>query len=407
MEAIVDTKIKKLTNILKNLKKAPNRRYLKNTLEKKLSESYTLYNNLLDLLEYHENGEILLAAVRNTYSEIRNIINIKLDLNIHLINFKAVARATLFSIKLNHLRMANLLETIKVASSLIPTYDGNPTKLDATISALRALNTILTDATRPTAINVVLSKLEGKARSAVGDAPDTIDIIIQRLADRCKTTISSDVIVAKLNATRQSGTLSAFTDEVEKLTTQLETTYLAENIPIGTAGKMAVKAGIKALYNGIKNSQTQLILKAGTFETLNAAIGKAAENEPTTHNSDSANVFTTYNSNRGYRNSRGSYHPRGSQSSRGNFTYRGNNRYNNQNNNNQNGNNHFRNNQRGGYGNRGGHRPPRQANTYVAQQQQQQQPPPQQPQQQQNQQQQQQIPNQNHPLGVQFGQHAQ
>lgn len=52
---------------------------------------------------------------------------------------------------------------------------------------------------------------------------------------------------------------------------------------------MAVKAGVKALQSGIKNTQTQLILKAGKFETLNEAISKAAENDTNIqHNYDNA-----------------------------------------------------------------------------------------------------------------------
>lgn len=220
--------------------------------------------------------------------------------------------------------MANIVEIVKVASSLIPVYDGNSIKLPSVIAALRALDTILNDANRATAINVVLSKLEGKARSAVGNAPATINDIIQNLENRCQPTDGPDVVLAKLQAVRQTGTLTSFTDEVERLATQLETMYITENVPIDTAKKLATKAAVKSLTNSIKNTESKLILKAGQFQTVSAAIAKAAENENEipTHNIYQMRPHT-HTRGRG----RGSYDRRGNYSSRGNSHHRGNNRY--------------------------------------------------------------------------------
>lgn len=44
---------------------------------------------------------------------------------------------------------------------------------------------------------------------------------------------------------------------------------------------MSVKAGVKALAAGVKNSETRLLLKAGQFSTLIAAVEKVTENETT------------------------------------------------------------------------------------------------------------------------------
>lgn len=170
-------------------------------------------------------------------------------------------------------------EVIKIASSLVPQYDGNGEKLSSVIAALTALKTVVTANTEALAVQIILPKLEKKARSAVGNEPANIDAIIASLKQKCKSHISADVILAKLNATRQNGALNKFTSELEDLTTQLETAYINDNIPIETATKMANKAGIKALASGLRNTNTQVIIKASTFSNLNEAVGGAAEND--------------------------------------------------------------------------------------------------------------------------------
>lgn len=45
MDEDIDPLIKKLSNILRNLKKCPNRKYLKSTLQAKASESRQIYDN--------------------------------------------------------------------------------------------------------------------------------------------------------------------------------------------------------------------------------------------------------------------------------------------------------------------------------------------------------------------------
>lgn len=122
---------------------------------------------------------------------------------------------------------------------------------------------------------VVLSKLSGKARSAAGDNPQDLDTIINGLKARCTGTCQPEVILWKLANERQSSDLAKFTEQVEKLTVQLENAYIAENVPIATASRLAVRAGTNALANGLRNKESQLIIKAGKFETFAEAIGKA------------------------------------------------------------------------------------------------------------------------------------
>lgn len=108
------------------------------------------------------------------------------------------------------------IEMIKVITSLVPSYDGTAEKLNSVVSALTALETLIDDQNRALAIQVILSKFEEKARSAVGENPPNIATIIDRLKQRCSDQKSPDVILAKLNTIKQTNSLNNYTDEIEK-----------------------------------------------------------------------------------------------------------------------------------------------------------------------------------------------
>lgn len=203
------------------------------------------------------------------------------------------------------------------------------------------METIINNANKAAAIQVILSKLSG--RSAVGDNPQEIKEIIDGLKAKCSTALQPEVILAKLANERQTSELAKFTEQIEKLTLQLENAYVAEKVPLDTASRLAVRAGTNALASGLKNKETQLIIKAGKFETLAEAIGKATENEknPTT------NTILFYKGNN-YNNARGAHRGR---NNRG-HTPRGGNMYHGRSHGNQNNYNSSRG--RGGYGYRNG-----------------------------------------------------
>lgn len=291
MDEDIDPLIKKLSNILRNLKKCPNRKYLKSTLQAKASESRQIYDNLIEDKEQR----FLTKAVRDIYSQIKIFIDTRLDTGIHLLKFRQVAQVVLATEILKKgsrkVTMANNMEIVKLIATLLPQFKGNADRLEGTTAALRAIDTMVNDNNRAIAIQVILSRLEGKARSAVNAAPATVNEIITSLEQRCRITQSPEAVVAKLNATRQTSTIVDFTDKIEKLALELEKTYLTENVPLVSATRLASKAAVKALTNGVKNSEIQLILKAGQFENLTSAITKVTELEA--DQSQQKQVFST------------------------------------------------------------------------------------------------------------------
>lgn len=99
--------------------------------------------------------------------------------------------------------MASIIEIIKVITSLVPSYDGNPDRLNSVISSLNACKALVNNDSKAVAIQTVLSRLDGKARAAVTDNPEDVDEIINKLKDKCSATTTPNSIIAKLNALKQ------------------------------------------------------------------------------------------------------------------------------------------------------------------------------------------------------------
>lgn len=333
IEIKLESQINDLITIESNLKKSVNKQFLYKTL----IDKRTIANNLYTEVKFKLSSKVAeLSEEKITYYQelveksflyISEELKRKLDQIRTPIRLKTLSKIIiLLNTKLKSIRMASAAEIIKITSSLIPQYDGNGEKLSNIISALTALKTVATAATEPTAVQIILSKLEKKAKSAVGENPANIEAIKLALLQKCKQHISADVIMSKLNATRQSGALNKFSSEIEELTSQLETAYINDAIPIETATKMANKAGIKALAKGLKNQSIQTIIKAGTFASLHEAIGRAAEND---NDTTSTAGILYYNNSRGRGNYRGNS-SRNQQQGRGGRYYQSNRQGNNQ-----------------------------------------------------------------------------
>lgn len=289
--------IHKLNSILDNLKKNPNTKYKLATLKKKLHDSKAIYNEIIKNIEIIDNKEkiFLFKATKDTFGEIKTLLDYKLNFP-KLISLKTISLIILNLVKLykKH-KMTSHIEIIKTIPLLVPQFSGEGEKLNSIIAALNACKTLITDANRAVAIQVILSRLDGKARSAVGDNPLTIDEVIQNLNNKCRVKIAPETVVAKLNATKQNGEIGKFTEQIEKLTLELERAYISENVPLETASRMAVKAGVKALANGVKNNESKLLLKAGQFSTVSLAVEKLTENEPANNGSNSVFHYRSQN----------------------------------------------------------------------------------------------------------------
>ena len=386
----IDNYLRRLKNIISNFKKAPNRRYLKQTLTKKLKCINIIYDKLLELVEDldEDKQKFQLRASRELCAEAKLLIKYRLENLTRLISFKNTVIIILTLNKLyKSVHTKHTLHTIiqnakmpkvdfKLGTSLVQTYDGSPENLNTFVDAVILFRdntleefqeaTVAQIATaNETLLKFIKTRLTGTARQAISSAQN-LDEILNTLKEQCGSKINSDNIKSKLGTLKQKGSIDDFCEQVEKLTLTLATTYINESIPANKANQMATKQGVDTLINGISNNDTKIILRAGKFDKINEATQKVQECEQS--KPAQAQVFMA----RGNQPQRGRGNPRGNfnyQARRYNNPYRQYSNWSNENRFNQNQNYRF---QRGQGNYRGRYGVPRYPNQFPQQQQQQQ-----------------------------------
>lgn len=303
----ITANINALQKIISNFKKAPNRAYRKKTLKKKIEEAKELKNSIQIRLQSIEDCLDLNTVEllnRKATSLTSNIILLAQEKITELGNktdptIKNIAICSLFISRLKNkvtqTKMANLIDIIKTISTIVPQFDGTVDKLKSFIDALNLAKTLETAENKPTIINVILTKLEGKARNAFPETPMSINVIIDTLKNHIKMA-PPEQILAKMTNMKQNTTLEAFCLEIENLVAKLEASYISKEVPPQVAKSMATKEGIKSLTTGIKDEKTSLIIRAGSFTSFSDAMTKALEESTTNQNTS---IFFTRTNNGG------------------------------------------------------------------------------------------------------------
>lgn len=340
MLEIIENDIDQLIKILKNLKKSIYHKITAKTLLAKASYAQQLFTEIEQNIIIHE-AEIpenklnyLIKAARESNHEIQQIVQKKLKENQLRENIATMANPPTFD--------------IKTATALIQTYDGSPSGLDAFIDSVALLGDLTPAALTATAIKFLKTRLNGKARTALPPNPQSLNEITDAIKQACKSSETPDTLLAKLKATKNKGDQQKFCDEVEEISQKLSTLYVDSKIPVEVANKMATKAGVETLINGITNAELKIILKANEFGTIQKAIQKINETQPV----QTAQIFTykTQNSRgRGRGNYANNFQSPNNRSGyfQNNRSYQGNNYF--QNSNNTRGNNRGQYNHRGYY----------------------------------------------------------
>lgn len=377
----IETLLSKLAKIQLNLKKAPNRTYLRCTIIKKINNIKKIYSEINQELQKNENSintqelEFLIKATRLEYNAIYDILQFKLKNARKTLSFKSCVLVIIFINQVNSKKkMANpQVFDIKTATAIVQQYDGTADNLDAFVDAANLLKDYVTAEQIPMAVKFLKTRLTGKARIGLPENLVTIDAMVNDVKARCSERISPENILAKLKNTKQKGDTNTICDEVDALSNKLKSIYLGQGIPEEVAKSMATKAGVEALINGVNNFETKLILKAGTFTNIKDALQKVQEN---TASVQTPTQIMSFNAQRQNNNDR---HYRGRRTGTGNHTsnnhnrfnnYRSNNNGNNYNNNRYSTNNRFqarfpnRNNISGNY-TRGGRRDNRSRQVYM------------------------------------------
>lgn len=266
------------------------------------------------------------------------------------ISFKTLAKLTIILQRFEYkkFKMALDIKTAAKLSLLIPAYDGNPSGRKSFLDAVGLVQQIVPPAQQNAALQLILSKLTGKARDLFSETPENFNTITNKIKDNCVDKTTSDNISNKLKHIKVKPDLSDTTKEIEDLCSKLTESYIREEIPENVARTMSKKAGVQALIKNSKKSETQMMLKVGKFENISEAINLVLENED---DQPSASIFrasAARNNNNNNNNIRPSISPSRYYYNRNRFGYRNNQQHRNYNNNfNNNNNNNFnRNNNR-------------------------------------------------------------
>lgn len=291
IELEIQNLIGKLHNIKTNLKKSPFRRYLKSTLKDKILLTKTIYNKVVQtLLKYEDvldnrHVDFFIKAARLDYDEIIYILETKLKKYSKPISLKSLSYAIIFNIRLikisKKVKMALNIKTASELASLIPSYDGNPGGVKSFIDAIRLVQTIVPADQQAPAIQLILTRLTGKARDLFTGVPANYQEIVDKISADCTDKSSSELALANLKniKPKKGQETSGFTKEVDILADKLKQAYIREEVPNEVAKKLANKAAIQSLIIASQKQETKMLLKVGKFDSLSEALNIVVENE--------------------------------------------------------------------------------------------------------------------------------
>lgn len=297
----IESKIEELKQILENLKKSINNKVKKETLINKYKVSLQIYNDLTILIENSTDKEqsVQLQEIVQCYrNEINKLIRNKLnELKSKVNKFRALAKLIIILKRYNS-NMALDIKTASELATLIPTFDGNSKGTKSFIDAVRLAETIVPAANKKAAIQLIFTKLTGKARDLFTVAPEEYEGIINKLQTNCIDKTTSESALTKLKNTKPKNDIQAFTTEVDKLCDALTQAYIREQIPDVAARNLSKKSAIQTLIDGSKKTETKMMLKVGKFETLTEAINLVIENEQSTeHDANNRQVLQARQNN--------------------------------------------------------------------------------------------------------------
>lgn len=193
--------------------------------------------------------------------------------------------------------MSNV-EFLNFASKILPQeFDGSPGKLQSFIDALTLLNANSNDQTA-NAVAFVKTRLTGKARDIITSEGTLVDII-NSLRNGIKGD-NSQLLTAKiLNLKQKHRDAVIYATEIESLADDLKRAFISEGVPYAVAERYSTEHVVRSLSKNANSEKTQIVMEAGTFNTVRDAITKFVNVDSNSQASTSNVLFFRQNS-RGY-----------------------------------------------------------------------------------------------------------
>lgn len=114
------------------------------------------------------------------------------------IGIKIIAKLIIWYIKNQKPKMALTIKTASELSSLIPAFSGNSEGLKSFVDALNLVKTITPTENINAVIQIILTKLSGKARNLFSQTPGSIDEIVEKIQSSCADKSTSDLALSNL-----------------------------------------------------------------------------------------------------------------------------------------------------------------------------------------------------------------
>lgn len=195
-----------------------------------------------------------------------------------------------------------------INSTFSRTFSGDAAELQGFLINIQICKKAIPQNHEELAVSCIRGHLTGKADALINDDVKTYD----RLTEIFKTHIKRDstkVIEAKLRAiTFDYHNLSKYTEEVNKISDQLITTYIQDGIPLQKANEMTVEQVTDTCRRSARNDLVKSVLASSSFDTPKDVLSKFTT-EIAKANQDKKFLAYSQQPARGRGFNRGNYRP--------------------------------------------------------------------------------------------------
>lgn len=165
-------------------------------------------------------------------------------------------------------------EFLKLASSIIKPFCGEPNNLQAFLNSVELVATLTTPNSSNLLFQFVKTRLEGKALECIPSNAATLDDIKTSLKVKIKPE-SSEVVESRLLALRTDRkNLQDFTAEAEELAEKLKRSLIMEGVTDTKAEDMVTKKMVETCRKSARSDLVKSVLASGNFNSHKEVLAK-------------------------------------------------------------------------------------------------------------------------------------
>lgn len=189
---------------------------------------------------------------------------------------------------------------LKLASSIIKPYSGDPNNLASFLNSVDLINSLSTAVCTPFLIQFIKTRLEGKALEAIPSNANTVEEIKNALKKNIKPD-PSEVIESKLLALRlDRKPLQDFTSEAEGLAERLKRSLVMEGVSDSKATDMVIKKMTETCRKSARSDLIKSVLASSKFESPQEVLSKFVLEIAEAKKDTQVLAYRTHNRGRGF-----------------------------------------------------------------------------------------------------------